>query len=115
MSIDNLQTAGSASAPTAVTAAGLGVNKICGLAWNADVTMTGASAAMAAYQLTACTFQTPFKVGVHFDSDEAIGSPNDAHPPDALAMIENAIAPMGLNGLGTGYNGFWLAYWQNTC
>ena len=114
MSIENLQTAGSASAPTAVTEAGLGVNKICGITWNADVTMTGAAAAMAAYQLTACTFQTPFRVGVHFDSSEAIGTP--ATDDMAMNAIENAYSPATLqHGAGIGTTGFWLAYWQNTC
>ena len=118
MTIPNLQTAGAAAASTAptLTSAGIGVDKICGISWNADITMTGAAAATAAYQLTACSFQTPFRVGVHFDGTEAIGAP--AAPTsgdDAANAIENAFSTAWQTGEGRGYNGFWLAYWQNTC
>ena len=113
MSIGNLQNAGSTAIAVATAAIAVGANKICGISWNADASMTGAAAAIAAYQLTACSYVTPFRVGVHFDSDEALGVANTAD--DAIASIENAFSPAISTGEGQGYNGFWLAYWQNTC
>jgi len=105
LTIGNLQ-------PGTGTAGAAGVDKICGLAWNADVSKVG-TAGNEAYQLTACSFQTPFRVGVHFDSDEGVGTP--ATDDMAMNAIENAISTAQTEGEGTGYNGFWLAYWQNTC
>ena len=78
-----------------------GINRICGGVWNA-ITNNGAPA-------TACTFSTPFRVGVHFDSDEILGA-NDGNIYD---NAENRFPANGLAGLG--YQGFQLAYWQNTC
>ena len=55
-----------------------------------------------------------FRVGVHFDGDEALGHPaNDGN--DVWSAIENAIGPASTVGEGIGHSGFWLAYWQNTC
>ena len=51
---------------------------------------------------------TPFRVGVHFDSDDVI----NAAAANLADNIENA-APTGIAGIG--YNGFYMAYWQNTC
>ena len=41
------------------------VSRICGTIWNA------APAGTATAHATACTFAVPFKIGVHFDADEA--------------------------------------------
>ena len=89
------------------------VDKICGIVWNAAPTVDGA------VQATACTFSTPFRVGVRFDSGEAIATTAaNADDADAYEAIENAITPgtgTGTVGEGVGYNGFYLAYWQSTC
>ena len=81
-------------------------NRICGTIWNAAAAPQTAAA-------TACSWAVPFKVGVHFDADEAINAP----PAPAYNLVENdatgtAAAP---TGAGYGYSGFYLAYWQNTC
>ena len=81
-------------------------NRICGTIWNAAAAPQTAAA-------TACSWAVPFKVGVHFDQDEAINAP----PAPAYNLVENdvtgtAAAP---TGAGYGYSGFYLAYWQNTC
>ena len=83
----------------------MGINRICGGVWNADQTVAAGQAAPA----TACTFSTPFRVGVHFDSDEIIGD-------NAGNVYDNAENRFPANGAaGLGYQGFQLAYWQNTC
>ena len=63
---------------------------------------------MAIAAATLCSFSTPFRVGVHFDSNEVINTA----AADTFDNIENS-APTGSEGIG--YNGFYLAYWQNTC
>ena len=78
-----------------------GINRICGGVWNA-ITNNAAPA-------TSCTFATPFRVGVHFDSDEILG----ANAGDIFDNSENRSPANGMAGLG--YQGFQLAYWQNTC
>ena len=104
MNIANLQ-------PGTGTAGTIGIDKVCGIVFNgaASQTTTG----------TACTFSTPFRVGVHFDSSEAISTAiANADDADAYEAIENAYTPgagTGTVGEGVGYNGFYLAYWQNTC
>ena len=87
------------------------VNRICGGVWNADIVTVpaGAAAATQAAPATACTFSTPFRVGVHFDSDEIIGE----NAGDIYDHSENRFPADGKAGLG--YQGFQLAYWQNTC
>jgi len=63
---------------------------------------------------TLCSFAVPFKVGVHFDADDAICDIGDAAA--ARDSCENdkstGAAPVGA---GYGYSGFYLAYWQNSC
>ena len=59
---------------------------------------------------TVCSFATPFKVGVHFDSDEVVFSP--VTTASALTHSENAPTS---SGSGIGYTGFYLNYWQATC
>ena len=112
MTIENLQVA-----PTATIAnnfdATKTVDKICGIVWNATPANDGV------VQTTACSFSTPFRVGVRFDTGEAISTTAaTADDEDAYEAIENAISPgtgTGTVGEGVGYNGFYLAYWQNTC
>ena len=115
MSIENLQVGPTATIANNFDATGaLTVDKICGIVWNAAPT-----AAPAAVQQTACSFSTPFRVGVRFDTGEAIATTAaTADDEDAYEAIENAISPgtgTGTVGEGVGYNGFYLAYWQNTC
>ena len=93
------------------TAATQGTDKLCGILFNASPTATESDTA------TVCSYVTPFRVGVHFDSSEAIGAPPTVAAADNYNAIENAAQGPGTtsNGAGTGTNGFWLAYWQNTC
>ena len=79
------------------------VSRICGSFWNA-IKDTATHA-------TLCSIATPFRVGVHFDADEAIYSPlsNDKH-----SNSENQFLAAS-TGAGLGYNGFYLNYWQATC
>ena len=123
MSIDNLQQGptGTAANNFAFAAANtvattlvpnMRVDKICGIVFNAIADDTGA------FTATACTFKVPFRVGVHFDSEEAIAAPPASFAGDDLwSAVENAIAVTATAtvGEGVGYNGFYLAYWQNTC
>ena len=85
------------------------VNKICGFLWNAIAANTGTALA------TACTFKTPFRVGVHFDIGEAIAIAPNAAAGNNLSGVENAILNPSTAGEGIGTSGFWLAYWQNSC
>ena len=77
------------------------------------------NAGAAALQVTAtvCSYKTPFRVGVHFDANEAIGVTASTDDADNYDHIENAANPPATTSLGAGVgsNGFWLAYWQNTC
>ena len=88
--------------PSIGTTGTLGTNRICGAYFNAQAAQTA--------HATACSWSTPFKVGVHFDADDAIAPGPTAIGPD-LDKMENDDS--GGNGLG--YSGFYLAYWQNTC
>jgi len=83
------------------TTGALGSNRICGALFNAGPGTT--------VPATACSWAVPFKVGVHFDADDAIG----AAPVTDLANFENDAA--ATTGAGYGYSGFYLAYWQNSC
>ena len=60
---------------------------------------------------TVCSYSSPFRVGVHFDSGEAIGTASAG----AFGSIENEVNPASTTGEGKGTAGFYLAYWQNTC
>ena len=64
---------------------------------------------------TACSFKTPFRVGVHFDIGEAIAIAPNAAAGNNLSGVENAILNPSTAGEGIGTSGFWLAYWQNSC
>ena len=104
MSIANLQ-------PGTGTAGSIGIDKVCGIVFNGAAAATGTG--------TACSYSAPFRVGVHFDGSEALSlalTNND--DADAYEAIGNAITPgtgTGTVGEGVGYNGFFLAYFQNTC
>jgi len=80
------------------------ISRICGAIFDATTTSDQTTHA------TACTYATPFRVGVHFDNDDAIGAPGDV--ATAMNTLENP--PVAANQ-GKGYQGFYLAYWQNTC
>ena len=104
--------------PSIGTTGTLGSNRICGSIFNAQ-------AAPQTGHATACSWAVPFKVGVHFDADDAIGVFAPTAPPGApgapaaptpsteLAALENDAA--ATSGAGYGYSGFYLAYWQNSC
>ena len=96
MSIPNLQ-------PGTGTAGTIGIDKVCGIVWNGAADQAGTG--------TACSYSTPFRVGVHFDSSEALGPPSTTN---AWIAIENMIGTL-TQSEGTAYNGFYLAYFQNTC
>lgn len=108
--IESLQDGvGSSTDNFAAKGSGKTVNKICGFLWNAIAGNAGTTLA------TACTFKTPFRVGVHFDIGEAIALRPNAAAGNNLSGAENAILNPSTAGEGIGTSGFWLAYWQNTC
>ena len=51
-----------------------------------------------------------FRVGVHFDTDDIVGTVANGQ---AFDHLENMVDATGLAGVG--YSGFLLDYWQNTC
>ena len=83
------------------SAGSLGNNRVCGVLF---------AGAVGTAHATACSWATPFKVGVHFDADDAIGA-----PPTAAARNAFENDPAATTGAGLGYSGFYMAYWQNTC
>merc|ERR1711962_1946764 len=104
--IANLQP-GTGTTGTITTA---GVGRVCGVYWN--------TASPTTTIITACSWSTPFMIGVHFDANESID------PAAATAAnfenVENlafaACAPTTPACFtGTGTSGFQLAYWQNSC
>ena len=78
------------------------VSRMCGVFWNAATAQTT--------HATACTFAAPFKIGVHFDADEAIAATVASPNYDSLEnnAVTNTVS-------GVGYNGFYFNYWQNSC
>jgi len=90
--------------PSIGTTGTVGATRMCGVLWEANTI-----AAIA--QATACSWSTPFKVGVHFDEGENIWE--EANAAGNLEKVENDPAATG--GAGFGYSGFYLAYWQNSC
>ena len=107
MSIEGLQNS-IYTAANGLIAANI-VNKICGWIFNAMADNMGTTLT------TVCTFKTPFNVGVHFDSAEALLANADLPGTDNYDHSENAAIPASTAGEGIGFNGFWLAYWQRTC
>merc|ERR1712079_114221 len=87
-----------------------GFNMICGGIWNTVNDGTGAGATGGIAHTTICSFDTPFRAGVHFDSDDIFGR---GAMGDVYDHTENRAPGDGISGLG--YTGFQLAYWQNTC
>lgn len=83
----------------------MGATRICGSLFEANPTAAIAHA-------TACSFSTPFKIGVKMDEGEAIWIESEAVASD-LDKAENDPAATG--GAGFGYSGFYLAYWMNSC
>jgi hypothetical protein len=80
--------------------------RMCGAIFDANPTASTA-------QATACTFATPFKIGVHFDEGESLTDTASATPD--LNKGEN-VASTGLEtNEGYGYSGFYMAYWMNSC
>ena len=97
--------------------------RICGAVFSA-----GASPQTA--QATACSYTTPFKIGVHFDEEVSYLLPNyfviifyclifkesiSAAPIASPNLNKMENDPAATNGAGFGYSGFWLNYWQNSC
>lgn len=91
------------------TAGTQGTDRVCGIVFNAAAAATAVG--------SACSFSTPFRVGVHFDDKEAVdaGVAGTYDQNDAFTGIENAIGPAFTGGMGIGYSGFFMAFWQNTC
>ena len=95
LGIENMQNA-PGTAPT------IGVDKMCGQYFTAN----GA----AVVHNTVCTFVTPFKIGVHFDDDEAFFL-----PLTATLMEKTENNAVFTAGAGAGWSGFYLDYWQVAC
>jgi len=92
------------------TSATLGYDKVCGIIFSASPSLTSTATA------TACSYTSPFRVGVHFDASEALGAPPTTDGDNHSATENSQQTPSTTsNGAGVGHMGFWLAYWQNTC
>ena len=89
--------------PSTGTTGTLNENRFCGVLFNA-------ATAPQTTHATACSWAVPFKVGVHFDADDAIGAPPTA---PQLDDVENDAT--ATTGAGLGYSGFYFDYWQNSC
>jgi len=99
--IANLQpTIGSAGTITTV-------NRLCGALFNA-ISAGGETA-----HATACSWATPFKIGVHFDEGESLVATATATPN--LNNGENVGSTAIETQEGYGYSGFYMAYWMNSC
>merc|ERR1711953_118242 len=97
--------------PQIGTTATLGVHKICGYVFDADAANL-AIHAIAGAIVTACTWQTPFKWGVRFDSSEI----QDNSGTDT-SMTQNVVEThaAATTGQALGTTGFYMAWWQNIC
>ena len=82
----------------------VGLHRLCGSFFQ------GSTTAGTAHE-TACSYATPFKLGVHFDGEDAIFAPGSI-TATKLNLAENS--PISA-GSGQGFQGFWLNYWQNSC
>jgi len=81
--------------------------RICGSIFAAIDSKTVTAAA------TACSFASPFRIGVHFDEGESLvdtEADKAAQKKGENILIANLIADQGF-----AYSGFWLAYWMNSC
>ena len=80
--------------------------RMCGAIFDANPTASTA-------QATACTFATPFKIGVHFDEGESLVDTAAAAPD--LNKGENLDSTALETNEGFAYSGFYMAYWMNSC
>ena len=78
------------------------VSKISGVILSATAAQTA--------QKTVCSYSTPFKVGIHFDGDEAVAKESVTA---ATAKGIETFAAVG--GSGRGFQGFYLDYFQSSC
>lgn len=86
--------------PTACSTIGV-ATKICGVFFTVtDDTIV---------HNTVCSCSTPFKMGVHLDSDEAVFG------PAMTAKKTNSENTVPTLGSGFGLGGFYLSYWQVAC
>ena len=93
--------------PGTGTSGTLGVNRMCGAVW--DATSSSDKDEIA----TACTFTTPFRIGVHLDQGEVLAV--DPGASDKLDKVENLDTTKLAKNEGLGYTGFYMAYWMNAC
>ena len=79
-----------------------GTARITGVIFSASPTGTAHS--------TICSYATPFRVGVHFDADEALG-------PGAAAATSHFAETYDWSPAGGtyGFVGFYLNYFQVSC
>merc|ERR1739848_209897 len=80
--------------------------RMCGAIFDANPTASTA-------QATACTFATPFKIGVHFDEGESLV--DTATTSTNLNKGENLDSTALDATGGFAYSGFYMAYWMNSC
>ena len=80
------------------------VSKISGVILSATAAQTA--------QKTVCSYSIPFKVGVHFDGDEAVATIATTLATANAKLIETFPA---LGGSGRGFQGFYLDYFQSSC
>jgi hypothetical protein len=80
------------------------IGRVCGAWFNVADSLTA--------HITACSWSVPFKVGVHFDEDESVAATATVASPN-LGGFENDI--ITTPGSGRGFQGFYLAYWMNSC
>jgi len=89
----------------------LGAGRICGTVFNSAPTAVVHATTSPSAASTSCTWSTPFKWGVRFNSEE-IGDKTG----DVSATAQNTAEHYGsVAGAGMGYTGFYMAWWQNTC
>ena len=93
--------------PSIGTTATIAGTRICGAIFNA---ITGNAQTA---QATACTWSTPFKIGVHFDDGESIVVTKTA--TDKRTKGEAVLSTDLGAGEGYAYSGFYFAYWMNAC
>jgi len=74
------------------------------------VMFSAAGGATLTAQATICSFARPFRLGVHFDGDEATFEPCTAANADHYETCSFTPA-----GGGFGFHGFYLNYFQKTC
>ena len=79
-----------------------GTARITGVIFSASPTGTAHS--------TICSYATPFRVGVHFDTDDSL------FPPATAANAHHSETySLAASGAAMGYQGFYLNYFQVSC